>query len=255
MKSVCGPIFILGFPRSGTTGLASGLSCLDGFASYSKEGHFIYLFTEAILRIRDNRVNPNCIVREESAKAALFSSIAKAVDEAFINSLDADSLKWIDKTPDIQQVNAIPALIELFPEAWFFYIYRDPREAVRSNVATWPDILNGKELEVANRWVKCQEAWRKMRSHIPEEKRLEIFQPDLRDRPENVVDEIRRFLSLGTRDSEALAAFWKQNRVVNRPNHGEAAKSYDKLVLSKKIIKKVDEISAQEIQNWPKILE
>nr|WP_254430522.1 MULTISPECIES: sulfotransferase [unclassified Ruegeria] len=244
----------MGFPRSGTTGLASGLSCLDGFAPFSKEGHFLYLFTDAILRIRDNRVNPNCIVREDNPKAALFSSIAKAVDETYIDALGADSLKWIDKTPGIQQVNAIPALMELFPEAWFFYIYRGHREAVRSNIATWPDILDGKELEVANRWVKCQESWRRMRNHIPEEKRMEIYQPDLRDKPEEVVEEISRFLSLGPKDYNALTGFWTQNRVVNRPTYGEAAKSYDSRVLSKKTIRKVDEICSQEARNWPKIL-
>ena len=46
-----GPIFILGFPRSGTTAMAQALSGLERFGTYKHEGHFIYLFSEAIDRI------------------------------------------------------------------------------------------------------------------------------------------------------------------------------------------------------------
>ncbi|MFQ3251809.1 MAG: hypothetical protein ACI9U6_000083 [Loktanella salsilacus] len=250
-----GPIFIMGFPRSGTSGLASGLSKLPGFADHGPEGHFIYLLDTPILAIRDDNLNPNSIVRAPGPKAAFLSAIAKGVDEAYRTASGAESLMWIDKTPDVAQVRAIPAIRALFPDAWFFYIYRDAASAVRSNVATWPDQLEGKEVSVAQRWRQCQSEWREKSQTIPDNRKLEIFQPDLRKNPEKVVADIAALMGLDADAAAPLLQFWTKNRQVNRPNVGEAAAAYDAVALDDLTTEKVNAICSDEIAHWPRLEE
>jgi glycosyltransferase involved in cell wall biosynthesis len=251
--SLKGPIFIMGFPRSGTSGLAAGLSKLPGFANHGPEGHFIYLLDDPVIRIRDDKLNPNSIVRDPASKAAFLDAISKGVDDAYCAASGAASRMWIDKTPDVQQVNAIPAIRALFPDAWFFYIYRDPISAVRSNMATWPAELQGKELEVARRWCQCQVAWRSKNEDIPGEKRLEVFQSDLRKNPEKIVDAIARMLKLSDVDAAPLLQFWTKNRQVNRPNTGDAAVAYDAFSLDDAVADRVSDVCADEVALWQRL--
>ena len=248
-----GPIFIMGFPRSGTSGLASGLSKLPGFASYGAEGHFIHLLDTPITSIRDNRLNPNSIVREAEPKGAFMRILAQGVDAVYCSATGSDPLMWIDKSPDIQQVNAIPAIHALFPEAWFFYIYRDAVSAVRSNIANWPKELQGKELDVGRRWQACQAAWRAKSASVPVGKRIEIFQSDLRDNPEQVVERIAEMLSLNKAEAAPLLQFWSENKTVNRPNSGDAKAAYDAVSMDDAMVGRIAAICAAETSNWPRL--
>lgn len=251
--SLKGPIFIMGFPRSGTSGLAAGLSKLPGFADYGPEGHFVYLLDNPVICIRDDKLNPNSIVRDPACKSAFLAAIAKGVDDAYRAASGSASQMWVDKTPDVSQVNAIPAIRTLFPDAWFFYIYRDPISAVRSNMATWPAELQGKEMEVARRWCQCQAAWRSKSEDIPDGKKLEIFQPNLRKNPEKVVDSIVQMMGLSNADAALLLQFWTKNRQVNRPNTGDAAVAYDAIALDDVVADRVSRICADEVTFWPRL--
>ncbi len=243
----------MGFPRSGTTGLASGLAHLDGFPDYSSEGHFIYLFKEAIERILNNQVNSNCLLRDEQAKNAFLGTIATGIDNAYRAKSDSAPLNWIDKTPDIAQVQAAGIILRLFPEAKFLFIYRDPLSAVRSNLATWPSQLQGKHLEVARRWADCHKAWRHVREQIPQSQRAEIFQPTLRLDPAAVVQKILPLLELSHEELRNLTSFWESNRTVNRPNSGEHAKKYDQIQLSPDVERVILEECSPELEHWPEM--
>jgi hypothetical protein len=243
----------MGFPRSGTSGLASGISQLQGFSDYNTEGHFLYLFANAIDRIREDHVNPNCVVRDAESKAAFFQSIADGADAAYRVMTGAERYQWIDKTPDIQQVEAIPAILSLFPDSWFLYIYRDPVSAVRSNLATWPDQLAGKHVEVANRWVACQRQWRAKRSAIAPEKRLEIYQSELLATPQKVTRALARKMNLSEEEIANALEFWSKNKRVNRPTEGDAAQVYDARQLDDSVAQQVMEICAAEVAHWPKL--
>lgn len=254
MTTINGPIFIMGFPRSGTTGLASGLSQLPGFPPFSTEGHFLYLFRDAIERIQANKVNPNCILRDEAAKKAFFNSISEGADRAYRASAGGEPYQWIDKTPDVQQVKAIPSIYQLFPDAWYFYIYRDPINAVRSNMATWPEALQGKEFAIAERWIETQKTWRENRTLLPADKTIEIYQPTLRDNPEEIVETISAKMNLPESVSGSLLSFWAANRAVNRPTGNSKAKKYDKFDLSFLKKRRIKKLCSDEVSHWPKIV-
>ena len=250
---VTGPIFITGFPRSGTSSLARGLAKLPGFAEHGPEGHFVYLLDDAVSQIREDRLNPNCLVRDPAPQVAFLSAMAGAVDAAYCTGLRATSQMWIDKTPDVAQVAALPTIHALFPQAWIFYIYRDPVSVVRSSMATWPAELAGQELSVARRWCQCQATWRDRCKEIPAAKRLEIFQPDLRTNPQGVVKQIADLMGLTAEQADPLFQFWTTHRQVNRPTAGQAAAAYDAVVLDAGIADQVLDICAVEMAYWPRL--
>lgn len=251
--AVKGPIFVMGFPRSGTTGLASGLSQLEGISKFSAEGHFIYLFRSAINRIRTGDVNENCIVRDQAAQQALFASLATGIDQAYQNATGCAAMQWIDKTPDIQQIESIPTIQKLFPDAWFFFIYRDPVSSVLSNIRTWPERLADQEQQISERWSACHAAWRNYRDLIPDDKKFEVFQPQLREDPETIVREISTKMKLSGPDASRLRAFWTTNKQVNRPTAGNVAATYDSTKLDEQKTAMILETCRAEIAEWPKI--
>ena len=246
------PVFILGFPRSGTTALASAVSKIESLQDFSFEGHLFYLFDEGFKRIIDGRINSNCVLQDEAQKQQFFASFTRAFNEAFSETNDGAKVNWIDKTPDISQIKAVPTLSILYPDAKFLYIYRPPHAAVRSNIATWPNILEGKETSVAERWAACSAAWRAARGKLPRERYLELFQEDLLEKPQQTGKAIANFLEVDQEDQRRMSQFLANNRKVNRPV-GDKAKSYDarKIDPAKSVM--ISDIVADEISHWPRL--
>lgn len=248
-----GPTFILGFPRSGTTALASALSEIDGMGRYSLEGHALYLFSDALDRIRRNDTNGNCVFRDESKKAAFLKHFARAINAAFDDKSDPDSTRWIDKTPDIHQIAAVPMLVQLYPDARFVYLYRAPLSAVRSNIATWPSLLTGKELEIAQRWVNCARAWRTSRTAIPEGNWIDLHQADMLKDASGTSAALAALFLLSEKDRAAIEAFLSANKRVNRPVEPSASKRYDETRVDDDLSARIAHICRDELQFWPKL--
>lgn len=249
-----GPIFILGFPRSGTTALASALSQLPGLQDFSFEGHAFYLFTEGLRRVRTNQTNGNCVFRDEEKKQHFFANFARAMNAAFSVDGDPDALNWIDKTPDIDQVRAAPELSRLYPTAKFIYLYRRPDDAVRSNLATWPDLLEGKDMEVARRWANCSTAWRNAKSKLPKGSHMDLFQQDMLNKPGQVGNQVSNHLELDDAGRKLLCDFLQSNKRINRP-HGKVASQYDARQLTDETREAVLQECADELKFWPKLTE
>lgn len=243
------PLFILGFPRSGTTALASAVCKASAFQDFSEEGHFLYLFREALDRIFENRLNPNSVIREPRNKELLLSKFRQAINEIYSGN---SGLRWIDKTPDIDQVRSIPTLRRLFPQAKYIYLYRDVDTAVVSNVANWPQQLAGKELEVAQRWSTCNKVWRDARHSLEVESYLEIYQKEMLRTPEHVARQVCSLLDLSPQDKGHVTEFLIGNKSVNRP-HGDHAKKYDAVTLTPDVREQVFNIARDELRHWPKL--
>jgi Sulfotransferase family len=146
-----GPVFIIGMPRSGTKLMRALLNQHPQINLTLAESHFIPYFIRKFgnpppFRVRDD-LQP--VVRELQ-QTAFFSTMSKAgysLDEStFFQNMDptkwntifehvfrhfgskremTDTI-WGDKTPGY--INHIPLLKELFPEAKFLHIVRDPRD-------------------------------------------------------------------------------------------------------------------------------
>jgi len=247
------PLFVLGFPRSGTTALAQAISCSASYQDYGPEGHLMYLFRSGLTQVFENHLNSNCVLNGDYNRMRFLAMFRRALSEPFYPDLEGDRVDFIDKTPDLQQVLTVPVLSQLFPTAKFIYLYRQPVEAVRSNLATWPEVLEGKSSSVTKRWVECMKAWRAVRCKIPQDNFLEIFQPEMRENPSAVMLEVAELLSLDNADRGRVFNFLVGNKQVNRPRVGTRAKEYERAVLSKKNIEKINKMSAAEVDFWRRL--
>ena len=149
--SFCGPVFIVGMPRSGTKLMRALLNQHPQINLTLAESHFIPYFVEKFgnppqFRVRED-LNP--FVRELQ-QTAFFSTMSKAgytLDESrFLQNVDYTAWSaifehvfrhfgskratigtiWGDKTPGY--INHMPLLKALFPDAKFLHIIRDPRD-------------------------------------------------------------------------------------------------------------------------------
>lgn len=248
-----GPIFILGFPRSGTTAMAQALSGLERFGTYKHEGHFIYLFSEAIDRIVRGDVNENSILREEGSGDRFLKGFARDVNRLFSRIRSADDTLWIDKTPDLAQVRAVPAINRLWPAARYIFLYRPVEAAVRSSLAVWQDRLTGREAETARRWCSCQESWRQSRLDLGRDRYIEIYQPDMLAKPQAVAGQLKPLLQLSDDEVERLTRVWTKNQMVNRPK-GERGEAYDAVQLSPEALESVRRAAEDEVVHWPRLM-
>jgi hypothetical protein len=150
------PIFIVGFPRSGTTLLQSLLGAHPNIAA-PPEVHFF-------LRIYNVRDYWGDLADDQRAAAAM-RALVRAPADLFANcGFDEDALvrkflagdrsyrsllatllddfaerqgkaRWSEKTPQQMPAQAW----HLMPDAQVVHIHRDPRAVIASNLATWSD--------------------------------------------------------------------------------------------------------------------
>lgn len=248
-----GPIFIMGYPRSGTTAMATALGGLGRLGPYSTEGHFLYLFSNGIKRLAAGKLNEVSMLRPEPQREKFLAAFAGLVNTVFSPTDDPHDTTWIDKTPGLAQLNAIPGLLPLWPDARFIFLYRPPHDAVRSNIANWPDRMTGREVDAAERWLECQRAWRRHRPLLPRHHVAEIFQPDMLARPAEVAATLQSLLSLSDEEAAALTAYWSENRKLNRPTTGERGDAYDKVALTDSAAATISAVTDRELPHWPRL--
>lgn len=144
--ATAGPFFIVGCPRSGTTLLRRLLVCHPRI-SIPEESHFIPLMhraygdpateTEArrladsILALRWIRDWKCPIDRDALVACRSFAAVVATLFES--HARRDGKRRWGDKTP--QYATCIPLLVDLFPDARFIHIHRDPRDVVPSWIA------------------------------------------------------------------------------------------------------------------------
>lgn len=235
--------------------MATAIGLLGKFGQYSTEGHFLYLFAPGVERILGDRLNPVSILRDAERRDRFVRDLTALVNSVFSATGDPADVRWIDKTPGIAQVNAIPGIVAMWPDARFIYLYRTPHEAVRSNLANWPDQLAGKEAASAERWATCQRAWRKNRSAIPKPHYVQMFQPDMLEKPRAAANKLRSLLDLSDAEVDMLANYWEANKALNRPNSGEASAAYDKVALTPAQMEAVSRVTEDEVRHWPRLRE
>ena len=144
-----GPVFVVGYPHSGTTLLQMIINAHDGFYS-GPETHF---FRYALLPIADwirrplgtndmNTVLDRLRAKDVPVSTELADSLrADARDQGvgagdLLNRLmraqrqGAEPGRWVEKTPD--HALFAPQIRQLFPDARIVHLVRDPRDAVSS---------------------------------------------------------------------------------------------------------------------------
>ncbi|MEM6761630.1 MAG: sulfotransferase [Pseudomonadota bacterium] len=244
-----GPLFILGFPRSGTTAMARAVSGLGRFGSYAREGHFLYIFAAPFARILRGEFNENSVLRGDGAVQTLTQEFRAMANRLYSPTHDPADQQWIDKTPDLAQVRAVPVINKLWPSSRFIFLYRPAEDAVRSSVAVWRQRVEGNEGQAAERWVQCQRAWRAARPDLGD-RYVEVYQPHMLTRPEAVAQSMAGVLGLADAEIDSLARTWREDTQVNRPK-GERAQAYDAVTLSEDTRAEVRALTQDEAAHWP----
>jgi len=170
------PIFIVGFPRSGTTLLQSMLATQDSIYSFP-ETHFFTSTRKLIETNTEGFIQPACL-------DSVFKDIKKQTDHAFsggtvneirnsaeqgtltiklifeylvtdllTKQIDKDqlmSVRWIEKTPG--HIKHLDTILSCYPDAKFIEIIRNPMNAIYSYKEKLPDSSKHTFAELAHQW-------------------------------------------------------------------------------------------------------
>lgn len=232
--------------------MVNAVASLERFGPYKHEGHFMYLFSDAIARIQKGQYNDNSILREEGAGARFVAGFVREVNRLFSARGAPDDTVWIDKTPDLAQVRAVPVIASLWPAARFIFLYRPAEQAVRSSLAVWRDRLEGREAETAERWRATQDGWREAREGLDRARYVEVYQPDMLAKPRAVAGQLKPLLQLSDEEVDKLTRLWTNNQMINRPK-GERGAEYDRVQLSPDALETVRRVTGAEAAHWPQL--
>lgn len=132
------PIVILSAPRAGSTLLFETLAQAAGIYTIGGESHQLI---ESIAALRPGRgiVNSNRLTRRDATTAIvaeLRQRFASRVQDRDGQPPDSgEAVRLLEKTP--KNALRVPFLLEIFPEAQFIFLHRDPRANLSSMMQAW----------------------------------------------------------------------------------------------------------------------
>jgi hypothetical protein len=182
------PIFIVGFPRSGTTLLQSMLATQDNIYSF-QETHF-FCTTKRYIDVDDyGFILPHCLkfvfpnIKEKteySFSSELELEIKSLADNRqltikllfeylvrglLLEQIEKDQLsyiQWIEKTPG--HIFQLDFISNLYPKARFIYIVRNPLNAIHSCKTKFEDIDHLTPCNLAHRWKRSFNTFMKFKN-------------------------------------------------------------------------------------------
>ncbi len=130
------PIFIVSSPRSGSTMLFEAMARSPELFTIGGESHALIENVEALSPAR-NGLGSNRLLANSATP-----SVTATLRDRFLSALrDCQGVKpsgrvrMLEKTP--KNSLRVPFLSEVFPEATFLYLHRDPREVLSSMIEAW----------------------------------------------------------------------------------------------------------------------
>jgi hypothetical protein len=146
------PIFIVGFPRSGTTLLQSMLTAQEGIVSFP-ETHFFDILAalpwedrEELNQKRQQYLGSfldfsqeeadsvNSLISQGDSPKTVFEFIVTLSIRKFsgkeVQEEVLQSFRWLEKTPD--HVMHLDTILEMYPKASIVYILREPVQSINS---------------------------------------------------------------------------------------------------------------------------
>lgn len=130
------PVFIIAAPRSGSTLLFETLACTPGFRSFGGEAHWLI---EDVPALRPGAPGVDCNrLTAAQATPEVTAAIRRAALARLLGPQDRPSTAdapLLEKTP--KNSLRIPFLKQVFPDARFIFLWRDPRENISSIMEAW----------------------------------------------------------------------------------------------------------------------
>lgn len=220
------PIFIVGYPRSGTK-LIRDLLRSHSNITFPPESHFI----PQLYKLYGNPRNEDEAVKIAAAildihwvrrfslslDPASFSgcrSYGEIVSAIFREWARLDGKpRWGDKTP--QYVTDIPALVEIFPDCRIIHIYRDGRDAALSIMKLW--FGPGNVYAAARAWKRMVTKGRDDGRRAGLERYMELRYETLIERPREAMEEVCEFIGEPFSEAVLTPNFVERDLNTSRP--------------------------------------
>jgi hypothetical protein len=169
-------VFVCGAPRSGTSQMGAALAqVLD--LPWLGEGHAAPQFAAAARALQGDVNGPTDFVRF-MAHAQYRAVAARAAKEAYF--FKHGSASFIDKTPGVGMIDALPFLLECFADAHVIFLWRNPVANLLSRMVKFGGDFEGH----CRDWAQAMQAWTRVRSRLPHY--LEVRQEDMQAAPGKV---------------------------------------------------------------------
>lgn len=132
------PVFVIAAPRSGSTLLFETLAASTGICTLGGEAHWLVEATES-LRLGAAGVESNRLTAAHYSRVVGDQIVATILDRLVDcngRTVTPDRhLRFVEKTP--KNSLRIPFFEQIFPDARFIYLWRDPRENISSIMEAW----------------------------------------------------------------------------------------------------------------------
>ncbi|MDV6330928.1 sulfotransferase [Asticcacaulis sp. 201] len=130
------PIFIIAAPRSGSTLLYETLACTPGFNTFGGEAHWL-IEDHPALRPGAPGVDSNRLTAADATVEICAAIRQSAVSrlQGLLGHPPAEGAPLLEKTP--KNSLRIPLIKQVFPDARFIFLWRDPRENLSSIIEAW----------------------------------------------------------------------------------------------------------------------
>ena len=130
------PVFIVAAPRSGSTLLFDTLACSPAFNTFGGEAHWLVESLE-VLRPGAPGIDSNRLSAAQATPeiTALIRQAAVARLQGPDGRAPTVGARLLEKTP--KNSLRIPFLKQVFPDARFIFLWRDPRENLSSIMEAW----------------------------------------------------------------------------------------------------------------------
>ncbi|MFH1176605.1 MAG: sulfotransferase [Acidobacteriota bacterium] len=230
------PLFVVGYPRSGTTLLQGLLATQEGWYSFP-ESHYFSVVERALSFDGARMVRPESLpagldrlhektgVRFAPALVAgltrqaragklgsrdIFEALLRYWLDEFHPGWPARLSDWIEKTPT--HANWLFRIHEVYPEARFVHLVRHPVPAIASRIAKFPFNRTTPPEHLARHWMALQDNVEHFREAHPGRIRILRYE-DLAENPESVLAATSDFLGFAfdfarlERFSDAVARY------------------------------------------------
>lgn len=192
---------MMAMPRSGTSWLQGILAKLPEIATV-RETHLADNYLRHLVKAWNNEAKQPAPdgLRALLTEAEFYDSV-KYFSDRILNKIsefkpDADII--LEKTPD--NLNFVPLLNHLYPEAYFIHLIRDPRAVVASHLAlkkeSWSWIEPQQDhVDFARKWQRSMEK-RDLAAELLQSRFLEVRYEQLNQDQNTVLKTICEFLAL-----------------------------------------------------------
>ena len=131
------PVFIVAAPRSGSTAVFEAMQQARDFWTVGGEAHglveglpqFVPVFGE----VQSNRLDAAHV--DDDVRQFIHQGLTNHLRDRDGRAYEGGSIRLIEKTP--KNSLRIPFFNELFPDAKFIFLWRDPRENISSIIEAW----------------------------------------------------------------------------------------------------------------------